>query len=440
MNNYAPSGEWLERALKVTPGAGQTSSKSPGRVGPLGAFPLSCVSGRGCRISGVDWLSGVDTHVSLIDWFNGTCSLTLGYPGQPDYLPGDHASGVLRAVIETLTWTGGPMLSLPHPLEATVAEKLVEAIPCAEQVRFVKTGSESCEAAIRLARIHGGETRTVIVCGGGAYHGWHSWAAVMKGQHPGVPEFYGQGVRTFDFDDPASLEAVMGDDVAAVMVEPAMPHDPGTDHLIALKDIAHDHGALLIFDEMICGGRLALAGAQERYGVTPDLACYGKGMSNGWPVAFVCGPTEVMSHAAVISSTYGGDLAGLAALSAVLDVHQEVDVIGHLDDVGRRLIDGINGIMARLEFGGRMTGFHCRPRLEFVVKDEAERVALWSLFQQELAERGVLTAPGFWNPSLAHDDKAVNDTLRAVEGAIVAIKGGAVLRGEEIRPAMSRPT
>lgn len=411
--NFARSRELYDRALKVTPGASQTSSKAPGSVGPLGAFPLFLERGRGSHVTDVD-----GNH--YIDWFNGNCAVTLGHGHD----------GVLTAVMRALQT--GSLLSLPHPDETILAEQLVEIIPCAEQVRFVKTGSEACAAAVRLARM--ATKRNVILVAEGQYHGWHDWHCVTKPYHPGVPDELLGLVRMFRFGD----LALDWTDVAAVMVEPALPHLPDASYLSALINEAHAHGALVVFDEMITGGRLALGGAQAFYGVTPDLATFGKAFGNGVPLAFVCGSADLMQHAWPISGTFSGDRLGIAAGLAVLQAYRDafLEPIERMHTVGRLLIDGVNGICRRLGIVSVMGGHPCRP----VWQGPADRLST-ALLQQELAGHGVLAHPSGWNPSAAHEAEDIERTLRACEQALTALAGylsspdpSVYLRGEIMTP------
>lgn len=389
---FEQSAAHLTVAAAVTPGASQTGSKRPGAVGPVGAFPLFARSGRGAILKDLD-------GNEFIDWYNGNCAVTLGH-GHP---------GIARELFRTAM--NGSLLSLPSTLEARAAQRLTQVIPCAEQIRFVKTGSEACAGAARIARMATG--RSVIVVVEGQYHGWHDWHCVTKPIHPGVPEFMAAGVRTFTYNDLASLEAVMGCDVAAVMIEPTLADAPHSEFLSGVVDCARRHGALVIFDEMITGGRWHAGGAQAYYGVTPDLATCGKAYGNGVPLAFIAGRADLMVHAWVVSGTFGGDTLGLAACLVVLDELRDGAVIKSMWSAGRTLKDAVNDHAADHGWPLRMAGPDVRPVWQW---NAASPVAT-ALLQQELAHEGVLVHPSGWNTSACHTGETLAASVRAVHRA-----------------------
>ncbi len=403
MRTYPGSEQLFEQSRQVTPGGAQTASKAPGRVGPLGAFPLYASHGDGCD------LFDVDGH-RYVDWFNGNCAVTLGH-NHPD---------VTRAVCQQLHL--GTLLSLPTSLEEHVARRLTEVIPCAEQVRFVKTGSEACAAAVRLARMATG--REIILTPRNHYHGWHDWTVIRNAHHPGIPAWMVEGIRTVTYGSTEELvEAFDMDEtreIAAVMLEPVQADPPPPGYLADLVELAHAHGSLVIFDEMITGGRLRLAGAQEFFGVVPDLATFGKAFANGMPLAFVAGRADLMQHAGVVSGTFGGEALSLAACDAVLDVYPHERAIARMWQVGQQLMDGVNGICARLELPARMEGYPCRPMLRWSVGPGWSPVVV-ALLQQEIAQAGVLAHPSGWNPSAALTSEALEQTLAGCNLALSTV-------------------
>ena len=222
--------------------------------------------------------SGKGGHVwdvdgnEYVDFVNGLCAVTLGY---------DDAD-VTRAVKAQLE--DGVIFTLPHPLEMQVAEAIVDMVPCAEMVRFGKNGSDVTAAAVRLARAFTGRDH-VAVCG---YHGWQDWYIGSTARNRGVPEAVRNLTHAFAYNDLESLRKMLAGhpgEVAAVILEPMNSQAPKDGFLEGVKELTHRHGALLVFDEVITGFRLANGGAQELFGVTPDLACFGKGVANGYPVS-----------------------------------------------------------------------------------------------------------------------------------------------------------
>ena len=252
----------LERALKSIPLGTQTFSKSKTQY-PYGVSPYFIKKGKGSHVWDVD-------NNEYIDFINGLASVTLGY-NDPD---------VNAAVLEQLD--NGVTFSLPHPLEFIVAEKIIEMVPCAEMVRFGKNGSDATAGAIRLARAYTHRDH-VAVCG---YHGWQDWYIGATARNLGVPESTRRLTHTFTYNDIESLSVIFKqwpDKVAAVIMEPMNSTEPKDDFLLMVEELTHQNGALFIFDETITGFRYANGGAQEFFGITPDLATFGKGMSNGYP-------------------------------------------------------------------------------------------------------------------------------------------------------------
>tara|TARA_R110000824_G_scaffold44320_4_gene129011 strand:- start:4362 stop:5582 length:1221 start_codon:yes stop_codon:yes gene_type:complete len=357
-----------ERAEAMTPSGSHTMSKRPA------SYPID-----GERFAS----RGDGAHVTATDgrrYLDFVCSLgatTLGY---------SHPV-ITEAVIAQVK--AGSLFSFPHRLEVDLAERLCEVIPCAENIRFVKTGSEACAAAASISRSYTG--RDVILCEDVGYHGWHDGFRVLANSHPGVPDGMRQFVRMFTYGDLNSLAQMLDGDVAAVMIEPARLSSPPDGFLEAVRDMAHRAGALLIFDEMILGGRHALAGGQEFFSVTPDMATFGKAFGAGYPFAFVAGSANVMQHAWPISGTYSGDAVGLAACSAMLRVYDDDDVIHTIRRNGRMLWDRLlgTGIVS-------LHGYY--PHFQMRLLRHDQRIGM-SYFVQECAAVNLLFHPQIVNIS-----------------------------------------
>ena len=299
----------LSRALLVTPNASQTRSKAPGNVGPRDTsqdFPLFASRGEGAYLFD-------DRGRKYLDCFGANAAVPLGH--------------AFPAVVEAVTQAvrEGNLLSLPSVLEASVAERFLEVCaPWAHQVRWVKTGSEATHAALMIARAATGRWRYVRLRE--SYHGWHfEWLLDAR------------DVNWFDAG--YELPKVADGELAAVFIEAPRWKAIDPRWLRHIADESRACGAVIVFDEMVYGLRWAKGGAAEYYGVTPDLACFGKALGNGVPVACVCGPSHLMQHAGLVSGTYGGDMLGLAAADAVLRTYQERDVIGELRMIGLALRD-----------------------------------------------------------------------------------------------------
>jgi glutamate-1-semialdehyde aminotransferase len=424
--SFERSMAWLARAKQVVPGTSQTLSKGPGMF-VEGAYPVFLERGRGSHVWDVD-------GNEYVDYIMGLASITLGYA----------YPAITEAVARQLE--RGSIFSLPHPLEVEVSERLTEIIPCAEMVRFVKTGSEADAAAVRVARAATG--RDVVLFAG--YHGWHEWYAVTTPRSKGIPKDFARLVVPFDYNDLASLERALDEHhgrVAAVIMEPVLLDAPASGFLAGVKAAAHRHGALLIFDEIVSGFRWAVGGAQEHFGVVPDLATFGKGMANGLPLAAVVGPRELMREFedVFVSSTFGGDTLALAACLATLDVYRREPVIEHLWRMGRRFQDGFGALAARLGVPVRTVGYPVHPKVVIDHRSHDAQRLLMSLFLQETAARGVIFHFAGFNISYSHTEADVDRTLDACADALrvigEALADGRVaerLRGKPYQEAFRR--
>lgn len=340
--SVAKSWSLRRRACEIIPRGTSTNSKAPS-PDLEGVEPCFIVRGRGCRVWDVD-------GNEYIDYRNALGPVTLGY-GHP---------AVLEAVRNQLD--SGIVFGYPHPLEVELAETLREVIPCCEMVRFLKTGGEAMAAAIKAARATT-ERDVVLRCG---YHGW-----LQNTGEPGVPTSFDALLPAFSWGDVAGLEAKLREHagrVAAVSVAASYPHIlPGDSFLAECRRLADAHDALLIFDEIVTGFRVAMGGVQEYYGVTPDLAVFSKGMANGLPISVLAGSERAMRSLehATVSSTFGGDALSLAGAKAAVAVYREHDVIGHLWQVGGRLVDGVNGIFSEAGVPAAFRGCPTCPQLVF---------------------------------------------------------------------------
>jgi glutamate-1-semialdehyde 2,1-aminomutase len=409
-HRYRSSEQWLARALKTIPLGSQTFSKSRTQY-PHGVSPYFIERGEGCRVWDAD-------GNEYLDFVMGLAAVTLGY-GDPD------VTAAVRRQLDV-----GTIFSLPHRLEMEVAEAIVDAVPCAEMVRFGKNGSDATAGAIRLARAVTGRDR-VAVCG---YHGWQDWYIGSTARNRGVPQAVRRLTNTFAFNDLGSLRSVLEQhtgEFAAVILEPMNVVAPAPGFLQGVKDLAHRHGALLVFDETITGFRYEIGGAQQRFGVVPDLATFGKGLANGYPVSAVAGRADLMKVMEEIffSFTFGGELLSLAAAQATLAKLKREPVIESLKRRGQRLIDGLRtvidgcGVGDFLSVGGDATW-------SFVMIADREPYTAWqvkTLFLQEMFARGVLTI-GTHNLCYAHGDAQI-DRLLAVYGEVVPLLADSVREG-----------
>jgi len=394
---YRQSEEALERALKTIPLGSQTFSKSKTQY-PYGVSPFFLVRGKGSHVWDVD-------GNEYIDFVNGLAAITLGY-NDPD------VNAAVKAQLEC-----GVLFSLPHPLETQVAEKIVEMVPCAEMVRFGKNGSDATAGAIRLARAYTGRDH-VAVCG---YHGWQDWYIGSTTRHRGVPQVTRALTHTFQYNNLESLCGIFRefrDQVAAVILEPMNSTEPAEGFLQECLALTHRHDAVFIFDETVTGFRYAHGGAQQYFGVTPDLATFGKGLANGYPVSALAGRAEIMRLMEEIffSFTFGGETLSLAAASATLDKLQREPVIETLHRQGAKVLAGTRDRIER-HHAQHFLSVSGHPAWSFLNFRDVGPYRAWhvkTLFLQEMSARGILTI-GTHNMSYAHSDSDIDQLLAAYD-------------------------
>ena len=417
----------VDRAQGLIPSCTQTFSKGLTQF-VQGVAPAFLARGEGSHVWDVDGNEYIDYPMAL-----GPVILGHNYPPVTE--------AAVRQVRE------GVSFSLAHPLEVEVAEILVDTIPCAERVRYGKNGSDVTSGAVRVARAYTG--RDIIACCG--YHGWQDWYIGSTTRNRGVPAEVRRLTVPFQYNDLASLERIFAqhpNQVAAVIMEPVGVEEPREGFLERVRELATRNGAVLIFDEIVTGFRLALGGAQEFFGVRPDLACFGKGIANGFPLSVIVGRRDIMElfDEVFFSFTFGGETVSLAAAKATITEIKEKGVIGHLWEQGRRLKDGYNVLAG--EFGvealTRCVGLPPRTVLTFRDETGAESYPLKSLFQQECLKRGVLFSGG-QNICYSHSDADIEHTLRvyrtAMEIMADAVRAGRVLdrlEGRAVEPVFRR--
>lgn len=405
MKTFAKSEEYLARAQRTIPLGSQTFSKSRTQY-PHGVSPYFISRGQGSRVWDLD-------GNEYIDFVSGLASITLGYQDED----------VTRAVRDQLD-SSGVIFSLPHTLEAEVAELICEMVPCAEMVRFGKNGSDATSGAIRLARAYT-ERERVAVCG---YHGWQDWYIGSTTRNRGVPRATCDLTHNFAYNNLDTLQLLLDQhrgEFAAVILEPMNIVEPQAGFLLGVKTLAHAHGALLIFDETITGFRFAVGGAQEYFGVTPDLATFGKGLANGYPVSAVAGRRDVMKLMEEIffSFTFGGEALSLAAAKATLTKLKSEPVVATLKARGLAIIAGIRSIIndERLEDLFSVSG---HPSWSFLNLRDARGASAFetkTLLMQELHQRGILSL-GTHNLSYAHSEADI-EALLAVYAEVLPLIG-----------------
>ena len=391
---------WRERAEALLPTGASTGSK---RFAALWGdepddewLPTHFVSASGCRVVAVHGTSYIDCTMAL-------GSVALGY-GEPR---------VSRAVVDAVA--EGSVSPLSSWREVELAERLHTLIPCAERVQLLKTGAEATSAAVRLARTYTGRDR-VIASG---YLGWHDWAADRS---EGVTAAVRSDTIRVPFDDVAALEqavAEAGSGLAAVILEPVVERAASDEWLRRARELCDASGAALIFDEIKTGFRVAPGGYQERCGITPDLATFGKALANGFPLAAVVGHAALMDAArrTWISSTLASESSALAAALAVLDWHEEADVCGTLAETGREL----RATLDRAIEASGVTGV-ATEGLDPMFLLRWDDPARESYFVRAAARAGVILKRGAYNfAAVAHDEDALREIEAAASDAFVTL-------------------
>jgi glutamate-1-semialdehyde 2,1-aminomutase len=395
---HAAERSWRERADAVLPTGASTGSKRATVLwgdDPPADLPTHFVSARGCHIIDVN-------GERYIDCTMGLGSVALGY-AEPR---------VTRAVQDAAG--EGNVAALSSWREVELADRLCSIIPCAERVQLLKSGAEATAAAVRLARTYTGRER--IVASG--YFGWHDWASDAEG----VPRGVRADTARVSFDDVAALEQAVtdaGSNLAAIIIEPIVERLPSEAWLRRARALCDTIGAVLIFDEIKTGFRVAPGGYQEVCGITPDLATFGKALANGYPLAAVVGNAALMdaARATWISSTLASEATALAAALAVLDWHEEADVCATLADTGREMRAALDRAIA----ASGVTGVDTEgidPMFLLRWDDPARE----SRFLAECARAGVIVKRGAYNfAAVAHDEEAIREIEAAASSALVAI-------------------
>jgi len=403
-NRYKKSEAMLERALKTIPLGSQTFSKSKTQL-PVGVSPFFASKGDGAYLWDVD-------GNKYIDFANSLCSITLGY-NDPD---------VTKAVEKQLH--EGTIYSISHELEVLVAEKIVEMVPCAEMVRFGKNGSDATSGAIRLARAFTKRDH-VLVCG---YHGWQDWYIGSTTRDLGVPQNIKDLTHKFFYNDINSLQTKLEElkgKVAAVILEPVNVFAPENNFLQKVKELTHQHGAVLIFDETITGFRYANGGAQEFFNVIPDLASFGKGLANGYPVSAIAGRADIMKLMEEIffSFTFGGETLSLAASYAVLNKLQREPVVKKLFETGEKVIQRLNALIEEFDLQSIFSVSGYPVWSFFIIKDTPQYNSweLKTLLVQEMFANGVFMI-GTHNISYAHSEKDLDVLLKSYRSYFEKVK------------------
>ncbi len=398
-----------ERAKSLIPG-GTLGIRRPYNFVD-GEFPIFFDHGKGSRVWDID-------GNEYIDYLCAYGPIILGYREEE----------VDNAVIEQIQQKGF-CFSLTQTFQNQLAEKLHALIPCAEMSIFVKTGSDATTCAIRLARAYTGKTK-IMRCG---YHGWHDWCVEVKG---GIPPKLYEDVHEFEYNHLESLKTLLeqhGSDTAAVMITPfghplaAKMEEPQDSFLEDVKELTHQYGAVLIFDEIRTGFRMSLGGAQQYYGVTPDISAFGKAMANGYSISTVTGKAEIMQKGekeVFISSTFFPNSTGYVAALKTIEILERDNVLETVWERGKYLYDGIQQALDHYrDVGAELSGI--APMMFITFKKDAAKTykAKRTDFYTQLIRRKVFLQPyhhGY--VCYRHTQEDIDHTIHAVHEALAYLQ------------------
>lgn len=395
----------FEEAQTLSPG-GVMGIRRPYNFIP-GEYPIFLESGYGGHIVDVD---GND----YIDMLCAYGPIIMGY-NEPE---------INEAVKKQMD--KGFCFSLVQPVQNELERKLIEIIPCAEKVILVKTGSDATTLATRIARGYT-DRNTILRCG---YHGWHDWAVEV---HGGVPQVVQELTDEFEYGDLAALEAKLKEhdgDVACIIITPvghplAKPViTPPEGYLQGVRALADKYKVVLIFDEIRSGFRAALGGAQQRYGVTPDLATFGKAMANGYPISAVVGKAEFMNMAEkkiFISSTFFPNSLEMVAALKCIEILQRDKIIEQVWEKGTWFLKALQKAVTDSKMPVSVSGIPPMPFLSFEKVDGLHKERR-ETFYTETIRRGLFIQPyHHWYISARHTQADLEKAIRVITEALAVI-------------------
>lgn len=417
------SQEILKRSEGLIPAHTQTLAKGPGQW-VKGIAPNYLVRGKGSHVWDADGNEYIDYNMAIGPLVLGYC-----YPDVDEAIKDQLEDGIT--------------FSLVHPLEVEVAELIREVVPNVESVRYSKTGCDVTTAAVRVARAFT-KREKVLCCG---YHGWHDWYISVTDRNAGIPKAVQDLTFTFNYNDIQSLIDSIDEDTACVILEPFVFEQEKNDFLMKVREVCDEYGALLIFDEMWTGFRVALGGAQQFFNVRADLACFSKAIANGMPISVLAGRQDIMKlfeKDVFFFTTFGGEALSLAATKATINVIRDKKVPEYLAKQGEKLKSGYNKIAEELGMSyTKCSGYDCRTIVTFDAS-AGNPLEIKSLVQQEMIKRGVLWG-GLHNMCFSHSFEDIEYTLKAYKEVLPILQKAVeeknvkgYLKGEPVEPVFRK--
>ena len=404
MLNLERSKKLFTHALEIIPGGTNTNAKRVYNLLDVESFPAYIERGNGAYVWDID-------GNKYIDYIAALAPINIGY---------NHPRINVR-IIEQLE--KGSLFSLPSPNEVELSEMLIEKIPCAEMVKIMKTGAEVTSAAIRAARLATG--KEMILSSG--YHGWHDWWGAKIGEQ-GIPASYKNLIEDFEFNNFSQLEKLVdkhdGKIACIILTAASYGMEPKDNFLQKIRKLADQKGIVLIYDEIITGFRWAMGGAQEKYGVIPDLAAFGKSMANGMPISVLVGKKEFMAplKTNMITSTFASEALSIAASIETIKIIEEENIIERLYYLSDRLRTGIMEISQKRNFKIDVMAPTPAVKFEFLIDDAEKKKKVTLEFIKQCAAKGILVRQDGTGISLcvmaALSDEDIDYTLNTFDDVI----------------------
>lgn len=433
MINIISNHTFKEKIHSLIPGGAHTYSRGDDQF-PENA-PALLKRGKGAYVWG-------SNGKKFLDYGMGLRSITIGYAHEE----------IDKAAIAEIK--KGNTLTKTSMTELKAAEKLLQLFPDMDMVKFATNGSTVTTAAVKLARAYTGRD-LIIRCADHPFFSYDDWFIGDTIMNRGVPNDIRHLTQNFRFNDIESLQKVFTKykgEIACVITEPTTHVQPNKNFLNEVEQITHQNDALLISDEVSCCFRVDYA-TYSHYKFMPDIVTVGKGIANGYPVDALIGKKEIMELGGIkhdqervflTSTTFGSSMSGLGAMMATIDFYRKYDVLDHLWDYNKKLMDGANKIASDLNIDTKFYFEGFPGRLNFVTKDAKGKISFEfrTLFAQEMVRQRILI-PWVSN-SYAHKKHELNMTLEAIQNSLETYKKALAeginryLRGKSIKPVFRK--